>query len=120
MGELTVSIKEVKVLYYSLLEVSMEERREHVREALSGSVTFEMSESLSKEFSVSPQRGEGDAIDVSEGGLSLFTKDAVEDGQIVRIKLPLPGMSIKTPTLVKVKWSKPYEKGYKVGVSFVL
>ncbi len=98
----------------------MEERREYVREDLSGSITFEMSESLSKEFSVSPQTGEGDAIDVSEGGLSLFTKDEVEDGQVVRIKIPLPGMSIKTPTLAKVKWSKPHDKGYKVGVSFVL
>ena len=29
----------------------MEERRDHVRAALSGSVTFEMSESLSEEFS---------------------------------------------------------------------
>ena len=98
----------------------MEERRDHVRAALSGSVTFEMSESLSEEFSVSPQRGDGDAIDVSEGGLSLLTKDTVEDGQIVRIKLPLPGMSIKTPTLAKVRWSKPHDKGYKVGVSFIL
>ena len=98
----------------------MEERRENVREDLSASITFEMSESLSKEFSVSPQTGEGDAIDVSEGGLSLFTKDVVEDGQVVRIKLTLPGMSIKTPTLAKVRWSRPYDKGYKVGVRFII
>ena len=98
----------------------MEERREHLRAALSGSVTFEMSESLSKEFSVSPQSGGGNAIDVSEGGLSLFTKDVVEEGQIVRIEIPLPGMSIKTPTLAKVRWSKPHDKGYKVGLNFIL
>ncbi len=98
----------------------MEERREHSRADLSGSVTFEMSESLSKEFSVSPQTGEGDAIDVSEGGLSLFTKDAVEDNQIIRVKLPLPGMQVQTPTLAKVSWSKPHGKGYKVGVSFII
>ncbi len=98
----------------------MDERREYMREALVGCVTFEMSESLSKEFSAFPQRGEGDAIDVSDGGLSLFTKDAVEDGQIVRIKLPLPGMQVQTPTLAKVRWSKPHDKGYKVGVSFIV
>ena len=98
----------------------MKERREHMRAALSGSVTFEMSESLSKEFSVSPQTGEGDAIDVSEGGLSLFTKDAIEDNQIIRIKLPLPGMQVQTPTLAKVSWSKTHDKGYKVGLSFIV
>ncbi len=98
----------------------MKERREHMRAALSGSVSFEMSESLSKEFSVSPQKREGDAIDVSEGGLSLYTKDAVEGDQIIRIKLPLPGMQVQTPTLAKVRWSKPHDKGYKLGVRFIV
>jgi hypothetical protein len=44
----------------------------------------------------------------------------VKDGQIVKISVPLPGMSMQVPTLAMVMWSKPHGDGYKVGMKFVI
>ncbi len=96
------------------------ERREYSRDHFSGDITFEMSESLSKGMKFTDQKVEGVGIDISEGGFSLITQNEIENDQIVRAKLSLPGLAVKAPTLVKVRWSKPCDDGFRVGVSFII
>ncbi len=97
-----------------------DERREQARLDFSDVVTFEASAFMAAEASESPRKCQGRTTDVSGSGLSLVTQDEVLEDQILKINLPLPGVSVKTPTLVVVKWVRPENDGYKAGVMFVV
>ena len=82
-----------------------EGKRLHVRYPLSQKVTFELSTPLTLQQSRS-EEAEADAQNVSEGGLCLMTERSLEESQIIKIKLPIPNVAAKTPTLAEVRWVK--------------
>jgi hypothetical protein len=82
-----------------------EGRRLHERYLLSQRVTFELSAPLAMQESRS-EEAEGDAQNVSEGGLCLSTDQSLEESQIIKIKLPIPNVDATTPTLAEVRWVK--------------
>ncbi len=82
-----------------------EGRRHHKRYPLSQTVTFEVSAPLTFRESLHEEAA-GSTQNVSEGGLCLMTKQALEEAQIVKIKLPIPNVVATTPTLVEVRWVK--------------
>jgi len=84
---------------------AMEGRRSHERYLLSQRVTFELSAPLALQESRS-EEAEGDAQNVSEGGLCLITARFLEESQIIKIKLPIPNVVAMTPTLAEVRWVK--------------
>ena len=82
-----------------------EGRRLHERYLLSQRVTFELSAPLALRESRS-EEAEGNAQNVSEGGLCLSTEQSLEESQIIKIKLPIPNVDATTPTLAEVRWVK--------------
>jgi hypothetical protein len=98
----------------------MEERRDNSRIDISGDLTYEACSSLDAGAADDRQRGSGTVINVSGSGLCIDTADAVRDTQIVRVNVPLPGSSVKIPTLAMVMWKKPIDGGSRVGMMFVV
>jgi hypothetical protein len=79
---------------------------------------------------------EGSAQNVSEGGICFVTDLALEESQIIKIKIPILNGAATIPTLAKVQWVKkqqsmePQEpvqraiaglrrKQYKIGLCFI-
>lgn len=98
----------------------VKERREHSRLQFSGNVSFEESASLSAEASETQGQGHGTAYDVSESGLCLITEMLLKEKQVLRINLPLPGVSVQTPSLAMVRWVRPDNGNYKIGMMFLI
>lgn len=98
----------------------MKERREHSRVDYSGVVTYEASSGFGSDNPDRKEQGKATAVDMSESGLCLITHDSVKDNQILKINVPLPGLSLKIPTLAMVMWQRPYNDAYKVGMMFVI
>ena len=82
-----------------------EGKRLHVRYPLSQRVTYELSTPLTLQQPRS-EEAEADTQNISEGGLCLITERSLEESQIVKIKLPIPNVVTKTPTLAEVRWVK--------------
>ena len=82
-----------------------EGRRSHRRYPLSQMVSFEVSAPLTFQES-HHEEAAGSTQNVSEGGLCLITKQALEEAQIIKIKLPIPNVDATTPTLAEVRWVK--------------
>lgn len=100
--------------------MNFEERREHSRINYSGIVTYEAGSASAPENAGVSQRGNATAVDVSESGLCLITNETVIEKQILKINMPLPGLSLHIPTLAMVMWQRPYNNAYKVGMMFVI
>jgi hypothetical protein len=100
--------------------MEINERREQSRLRFSGEVTFEGSASLTAGPEERRIKGRGVAADISESGLCLTTQDIVEEDQILKINLPLPGVPVQTPSLVTVRWVRRENGGYAAGMMFVL
>ncbi|RJR22172.1 MAG: PilZ domain-containing protein [Nitrospiraceae bacterium] len=100
--------------------MNFKERREHLRMDYSGIITYEASSASGQETAVSTEQRKATAVDVSESGLCLITNEAVQDKQILKINIPLPGLSLQIPTLAMVMWQRPYNEAYKVGMMFVI
>jgi len=49
---------------------------------------------------------EGNAQNVSEGGICFITEQALEETQIIKIKIPILNGAASIPTLAKVQWVK--------------
>lgn len=100
--------------------MNLKERREHSRIDYSGVVTYETSSTFLSDNTSKKDQWKATAVDVSESGLCLITHDSVKDNQILKINVPLPGLSLKIPTLAMVMWQRPYNDAYKVGMMFVI
>jgi hypothetical protein len=95
------------------------ERREHLRVDFSDILSFASCTSLDADAAESQSKGEGTAVDVSKGGLCLLSKDSMKDTRVVKLSIPLPGLSVHIPALAMVVWEKPFEDAYKVGMKFI-
>ena len=96
------------------------ERRECVRIDYSSSVTYEAYSDFGAESPDRSDSREAALVDLSESGLCLIAPEAIRDKQVVKVNLPLSGVSMKIPTLAMAVWQKPYKDGYKVGMMFVV
>lgn len=98
----------------------MKERRVNARVNYSDNITYEAGASLVEEVKSDSLRGEGKAVDISEGGICLITKEAMYENQIVKINIPIPGIPVQTPALAMVRWTRPYHDRHKAGLMFVI
>jgi hypothetical protein len=98
----------------------MEDRRENKRIDFADTVTYESSCSLSHEAEVSQINGQGTIANISNHGLCVITQGILKENQMVKVNLPLPGISIIIPSLAIVKWIKPDNNGYRVGMQYVM
>ncbi len=102
------------------MEPKIKEHRAHTRIDFTGDVTYEASLFSGDEETVMLKTGEGSAVNVSERGLCLVTKDNMKEGQILKVNLPMPHIPVQAPTLAMVRWVRPYNDGYKVGMMFMI
>ena len=101
------------------------ERRQSERSFLPQEVTYEVSTHLvSRNHSTRKTIPRIDSLikDISEGGVCLRIKQALETAQIVKISLPLPNVKITTPALAEVRWVKKdtTKDHYIAGLRFLL
>jgi PilZ domain len=75
------------------------------RYPFSQTVTFEVSTPLTLQKSDQKEK-EGSTRNVSEGGLCFVTERALEESQIIKIKIPVLEGAAAIPTLAKVQWVK--------------
>lgn len=95
------------------------ERREHIRIDFSDILSFTSCTSLDADTAGSEYKAEGTAVDVSKGGLCLLSKNSMKDTRVVKLSIPLPGLSVEIPALAMVVWETPFEDAYKVGMKFI-
>jgi c-di-GMP-binding flagellar brake protein YcgR len=72
-------------------------------------------------------RGSGRVIrgkvhDISSGGLSLVTGQAVKKSRLIRGEIQLPDTAVNVPLLLQVRWIRGSQKGsqYRIGLQFLL
>ena len=70
------------------------------------------------------QEGAGLSVNLSNGGLCMVTREALELGWVLRLEMPVAVGPVKAPTLGQVRWTRPLppllQDGYVVGVEFML
>lgn len=75
-------------------------------------------ERLGQQFST------GLTVNVGNGGLCLLMDRELKIREVVKIHVPMPITSVKTPTLAEVRWRRklPFERNgiYVVGLKFLL
>ena len=69
-----------------------------------------------------PQESVGLSVNVSNGGLCLLSSGRLQEGEVLRIKVPMTGSGAEAPTFAEVRWVRPLPgsvAGYAVGLRFV-
>ena len=79
--------------------------RQHPRYPLPLMVNFEVGASLTVQAS-DQKKEAGNAQNVSEGGICLITDRALEESQIIKLRLSIPNVRATIPTLAEVRWVK--------------
>ncbi len=98
----------------------MKERREHSRLDFPHNITFHASADMEEDADKEYPAVQGMAADISPGGLSLVTESDLTEGQLLKVNLPLPGVSVLTPTLGVVRWISRESSGLRAGIKFIL
>lgn len=92
----------------------MWERRQHARHVLgSGSSVAQL------------QRSPGSSLpaevrDISSGGLKADLSVPLAAGQVLRLELQLPGLAVRVPTLMQVRWCLTLPRIYRIGLKFIV
>jgi len=62
----------------------------------------------------------GTIVDISERGLGVQSSNVEPDDALIQCRVKLPNLPSTIPTLAEVRWSKPFDKEFRVGLQFVL
>jgi Tfp pilus assembly protein PilZ len=69
----------------------------------------------SADFLVRTARG----IDISTGGVGLETDDELQKGEVVKLSVPLGMGGTNIPVFAEVRWVKPLNGNYRMGLQFL-
>lgn len=61
----------------------------------------------------------GQAMDISPNGLGVMTDKYMEQGQVVRVYLPIGSSETIVPSFSEVRWVKTTEGKYRIGLQFI-
>ena len=64
-------------------------------------------------------RQEGTGIDLSSDGGGLATQYPLQQGDVVKLLIPVGVMNLRLPVYAQVAWSKAVADGYRAGVTFL-
>jgi c-di-GMP-binding flagellar brake protein YcgR len=62
----------------------------------------------------------GVAVDISSGGIGLFTDHLISPDAVVRCEITLSDNRMLIPTLLKVRWYDKVEGEYRFGLQFLI
>ena len=86
------------------------EKRKHHREEIITDVIYKV---------LSPLKGVGSTLDISQGGLCLLLNNELPPGTILELKYRLPHEeSRQIVSIVEVVWQKKTDKGFLTGVKY--
>ncbi len=60
------------------------------------------------------------SLNISKRGMCFETSYLLRENEIIRIMLPLKEINVNVPVLGEVRWIKPVDQKYRVGVSFII
>jgi hypothetical protein len=97
------------------------ERRAYPRFSSTRTVRIELSGSVGKEI-VQPVERDAAVADISRGGVRVITDLELEEAQILKLHLPIPGTTYLPPQPAEVRWILPAPPGEPshVGLRFLI
>jgi hypothetical protein len=97
------------------------ERRAYPRFSSMRTVRIELSGSVGKEI-IHPIEREAAVSDISRGGARLLTDLELEETQILKLHLPIPGTAYLPPQPAEVRWvlMAPPGEPSQVGLRFLI
>ena len=97
------------------------ERRAYPRFSSMRTVRIEVSRAVGKE-PVQPLEREAEVKDISRGGVRLLTDLELEETQILKLHLPIPGTTHLPPQPAEVRWVSlaPPGESSQVGLRFLV
>ena len=93
------------------------EKREATRKKFSQPISFDLLGGKPGKLKNISYQGYG--VDISQGGLGMSTETPLQKGKVIRMALPVLGGKATIPVFSIIKWSKPLETQFRVGVQFL-
>ena len=62
----------------------------------------------------------GVAVDISSGGIGMFTDQLISRDAVVRCEIALSDNRMLIPTLLKIRWYDKVEGEYRFGLQFLI
>ena len=81
-------------------------------------------ESFSFEMSVVEGRGknirqDGIGVDISSCGIGMKTRHSLKEGSVLKFYLPMREWEITIPVFAQVRWTKPINDHFRIGLRFL-
>jgi hypothetical protein len=67
-----------------------------------------------------PVQLQGVGVDINSNGIGILTKKPINPGGVVKIYLPLGDPKTMIATLSEVRWTRPLEGNYRMGLHFIV
>ena len=59
-------------------------------------------------------------VDINSNGIGVLTEKPISPGGVVKLYLPLGDPKTMIPTLSEVRWTKPLNGNYRMGLHFIV
>ncbi|MBI5560620.1 MAG: PilZ domain-containing protein [Deltaproteobacteria bacterium] len=97
--------------------MTAEEKRADPRKSVNRTVSFELL--VTEKDKLKNVQVEGLCSDISRHGLGLTTDRVLEQGNVLKLYLPVSELDTSLPLYAKVMWSRPADARFKAGLRFV-
>jgi hypothetical protein len=67
-----------------------------------------------------PVQLRADGIDINSNGIGILTEKPINPGGVVKVYLPLGDPKTMIATLSEVRWTRPSEGNYRMGLHFIV
>jgi hypothetical protein len=94
------------------------DKRHLERGPFSYQVLIECNDPDSGSFGPVQLRAEG--IDINSNGIGILTEKPINPGGVVKVYLPLGDPKTMIATLSEVRWTRPSEGNYRMGLHFIV
>jgi hypothetical protein len=61
----------------------------------------------------------GDAVDISSNGIGMWTTTPLNQGDVVKLYIPVPSQKTVLPSFSEVRWVEPGSTHNRVGLQFL-
>jgi hypothetical protein len=67
-----------------------------------------------------PVQLRADGIDINSNGIGILAEKPINPGGVVKLYLPLGDPKTMIPTFSEVRWTRPSEGSYRMGLHFIV
>jgi hypothetical protein len=94
------------------------EKRRLERKVFSNPILIECNEQNTG--SLRPLQLRGMGIDIHSDGIGILADQTIDPGGVVKLYLPLGDPKTVIPTFSEVRWTRPSEGRYRIGLHFII